>query len=70
MTFAWRHPSYYAELKKKAKEEEEKNKAEDQPITIRRMVLGLDGVFYLSTINNRKHYDKKSNQKTITKKCV
>ena len=29
MTFVWRHPSYYAELKKKAKEEEEKNKDKD-----------------------------------------
>jgi hypothetical protein len=29
MTFVWRHPSYYAELQKKAKEEEEKNKAKD-----------------------------------------
>lgn len=29
MTFVWKHPSYYAELQKKAKEEEEKNKAKN-----------------------------------------
>ena len=30
MTFVWRHPSYYAELQKKAKEEEEKNKSKNK----------------------------------------
>ena len=30
MTFVWRHPSYYAELKKKAKEEEEQSKSKSK----------------------------------------